>query len=149
MGRLKRRATRFLIRALLTLIALPFVAFFQLLRFSVRRLTGKTLNADGYVVQKSRLGGSELEHRAVAEAYLGRRLRRWEVVHHINGKRSDNHPSNLCVMSRQAHDRYHEWYDWVRRTHNRFPRRETQLKKLREVFHGQILSEPIRKSRVG
>lgn len=46
------------------------------------------------------------EHRLVAEAILGRRLRKKEEVHHRNG-RSDNTPFNLKVMKNVPHQRLH------------------------------------------
>lgn len=35
------------------------------------------------------------EHRMIMEQKLGRKLRKGESVHHINGHRDDNHPDNL------------------------------------------------------
>ena len=102
---------------------------------------GKRLNEDGYVLIKSESGGEVLEHRQKAEKILGRRLENWEVVHHINGRRSDNRLKNLCVMDSRNHDRYHEWYDWIFKTYGNYPRRETQLKKLREDFKGTLLGD--------
>lgn len=108
-------------------------------------LFGKQTNADGYVVRQLDSGRDVLEHREVAEKILGRCLDPWEEVHHINGRRDDNRVENLCVMGIRDHQRYHEWYDWIVKTYGNYPRRETQLKKLREDFKGILLGEIDRK----
>lgn len=57
------------------------------------------------------------EHKRMAEQMIGRPLVRDEVVHHINGKRWDNRPENLQVMTRGDHTRLHnrERYEKLRR----------------------------------
>ena len=46
--------------------------------------------------------GNRHEHRAVAERYLNRLLRRGEVVHHIDHNRRNNDPHNLAVAPSRA-----------------------------------------------
>lgn len=52
--------------------------------------------------------GYVYEHRLVAEGVLGRLLETREVVHHIDGDKANNDPSNLRVFPSQAdHVRHH------------------------------------------
>lgn len=69
---------------------------------------GRNLDGNGYVRvlmpehPEADMNGYVLEHRLVKEKELGRYLKPWEKIHHINRIRTDNRPDNLLV-SPQAH----------------------------------------------
>ncbi|MHB2169944.1 HNH endonuclease signature motif containing protein [Alsobacter sp. R-9] len=47
------------------------------------------------------------EHRVIGEQIAGRKLHRNEHVHHIDGNKHNNDPSNLMVLSSEEHARLH------------------------------------------
>lgn len=58
--------------------------------------------------QYIRINGKDVgEHILVAEKKIGRRLKPDEVVHHVNGNKTDNRPENLQVMTNSEHVKLH------------------------------------------
>ena len=64
------------------------------------------INEDGYRIYKD---SGRFVHHVNAEKRIGRRLRKGEVVHHIDRDKLNNRPSNLWVFKNQEeHNRAHE-----------------------------------------
>jgi hypothetical protein len=63
--------------------------------------TGRYISHGYWVVKR------KLEHRRVMEKFLGRKLSRLELVHHINGDRLDNNIENLKIVSAKEHNEIH------------------------------------------
>ena len=61
----------------------------------------------GYLSTHVEGKGSRHTHRIVAERILGRKLRRGEIFHHVDGDIQNNNPNNLQVLSRADHLRVH------------------------------------------
>jgi len=83
-------------------------------RTSWRRMALDTrrIRQDGYIEVKVAETGKyirdwRLEHRAVMEMHLGRRLKPTETVHHLNEVKTDNHLENLQLLSNSDHVRRH------------------------------------------
>lgn len=73
-------------------------------------------NINGYIVLYSpnHPNGYVYEHILVAEKILGRPLKKEEVVHHKDGKRNNNDPSNLLVFKTKAdHTSFHKGKDYL------------------------------------
>jgi hypothetical protein len=61
-------------------------------------------NSSGYRQYKSPTsGGWKLTHRTVAAKKMGSPIRSGHEVHHIDGNKTNNRPSNLTVISKALH----------------------------------------------
>ena len=76
---------------------------------------GTVIDKDGYVRVRG-IGKFQLEHRLIAEQALERPLKRGEVVHHINGNRSDNRKQNLLICTDAYHRLIHTRQDALEAT---------------------------------
>ncbi len=68
--------------------------------------TSRTINSGGYVVLRINKI-CFLEHRYIMEQHLKRKLKPFpiELVHHINGIKTDNRIENLKILTNVAHSR--------------------------------------------
>lgn len=74
----------------------------------------RELSSHGYVVVNTGPGQRRYEHILVAEKALGRPLKSFgkghpdsEVVHHIDGDKTNNAPSNLLICTHRYHTELH------------------------------------------
>lgn len=81
---------------------------------------GIAYKTDGRWYVRTRDGGWQLYSRCLMEAHLGQHLTYNEVVHHLNGDKTDDRIENLAVMSRSDHTRMHATEYWsILRAHGR------------------------------
>jgi len=72
---------------------------------------GTSAKANGYVEYTRGDHKGRRVHDVLMEQRIGRRLLPDEVVHHIDGNRSNNSIDNLALMTRAAHSRLHRFED--------------------------------------
>ena len=75
---------------------------------------GRSVHSNGYIVVRGDDGKRVYEHIMKAENALGRKLRQIskghpdnEVVHHINGDKTDNRNENLLICTHRYHTALH------------------------------------------
>jgi superfamily II DNA helicase RecQ len=117
---------------------IAFILFcFQLARKF--RLAAKTyINERGYVVLRAE---NDLEHRVIARNILNRKLKDNEVVHHINGRKTDNKIYNLCLMDSEKHELFHSWLSWKKQKSGHYPKFKDQKRILEQEYGGVLLDK--------
>lgn len=63
---------------------------------------GKTI-INGYRCVRVSPNVYKREHRLVMEYHLGRKLKSWELVHHLDGNRLNNNINNLEIVTHSTH----------------------------------------------
>lgn len=72
---------------------------------------GKTIDDRGYVRINIASNKWKYEHILVMEKHIGRKLKKGECVHHINGVKNDNKLSNLMLFPTiSSHTLFHHTY---------------------------------------
>lgn len=72
------------------------------------KLGNKYIGANGYIYVKTSANKYSLEHRHVLGIKLGRKLKRNETCHHINGIKTDNRMENIQLFnSNSDHINHH------------------------------------------
>lgn len=78
-----------------------------------KNAAGVSVKPSGYVEITRGENKGRSEHVLIMEKRLGRRLLPDEVVHHIDGDRSNNSENNLALMTRSGHSRHHRMIERI------------------------------------
>lgn len=57
----------------------------------------------------------------------------------LNGIKTDNRESNLCVLDTDAHNHFHDWLRWKVENDGRYPTKRYQRAILRYRYNGILL----------
>lgn len=88
------------------------------IRHAEKNAKGVCVKPSGYVEYTRGENKGRMEHRVLMESLLGRKLSRCEHVHHIDGDRANNDPSNLKLMTASEHAAHHATENSSKRRRN-------------------------------
>jgi hypothetical protein len=105
---------------------------------------GRKINAKGYIEIKLPYDSPYLpmanmqryvrEHRLIMAKHIGRLLYPWEIIHHLNGNKSDNRIENLLLLPNQnEHAPDCLLRNYIKRLEKRLSKLKTELGLLRDL----------------
>ena len=78
---------------------------------------GTSLKPSGYIEYTTGEHKGRSVHVVLIEKRIGRKLKSDEIVHHIDGVKTNNSENNLALMTRSAHTRLHRFEDKISGNH--------------------------------
>lgn len=117
---------------------LAVIVWWTWMNISSNQVSKTYINQRGYVVLTAE---NDLEHRYIAKRLMKRDLKPNEVVHHINGRKTDNAINNLCLMDKHKHELFHSWLNWKKSKTGKYPHPEHQRRILTQDYDGILLAQ--------
>jgi DNA-directed RNA polymerase beta' subunit len=96
------------LKTILTNIDPDTNGFFKMISVGSKGNINNMIHVSAAIGQITINGERKLRHRIVAENLLNRKLSKSEIVHHVNGIKTDNDPKNLWIFpSQKEHAKFH------------------------------------------
>ena len=76
-------------------------------RWAQQNAIGISLKPCGYYEITKGVNKNRRLHDVIMERHIGRKLESYEVVHHVNGIKTDNRIANLQLMTKSNHSSLH------------------------------------------